>query len=108
MIDIAAIASCLRQRLAVSSVSFSVSSFYGASAAQRRMVHHEIQALINVDGTCYSHRVQLAGSAPTMADILEALHGAYDDAKQSDCPCCGPSNTWPAWADLDKEIVHGL
>jgi hypothetical protein len=108
MIDIARIATRLRQRLAVNSVSFSVQSFYGSTSAQRRMTHHEIQALINVDGACYSHRVQLAGTAPTMADIVEAIHGAYEDAKQADCPCCGVTNTWPAWAELDKEISNGI
>lgn len=72
------------------------------------MLVHEIQALISLDGESYAHRVQLAGTAPTMADILESLHGAYGDAKENDCPCCGPTKNWPAWAELDKEIVHGL
>ena len=108
MIDMTQVASRLRARLNLDSASLLVQSFYGSTMAHRRMTMHELQVLIVVDGTTYTARVQLAGHVPTMADIIEAIHDVTEDAKQNDCPCCGPSNAWPAWADLDKEIVHGL
>jgi hypothetical protein len=108
MIDYTGIAAGLRRRLNAQSVCLYVTSAYDSRERQNRITAFYLHAMIEIESKTYSHRVQLASTAPTMADVCEAFHGAYDDARSQECHCCGITKNWPAWAELDKEIVHGF